>query len=214
MRDLTPELPRILTLFVLAIATSLDSLGVGVAYGLNGTRVRFAAHVCISVVMMAITWTSVAVGDNIARFIPESAAHILSAVLFGGIGLWILRPVFKKRRHASQDVSPPSPRNLPSLTEVLDNPLLADQDGSRDIDLREALLLGAALSLNNIGGGVSAGLIHLSPFSMASLSVFFNVVCICGGYFVGARLSATRVSGYAQALSGVLLILVGLWQLK
>lgn len=204
---------QILTLLFLAIATSLDSLGVGFAYGLSGTRVRFAAHVCICVVMMAITWMSVAAGNSISHYLPEAVAHSMSAAFFAGIGLWILKPLFWKRQQTPQAAAS-APGHVPSLTAVLDNPQLADLDESRDIDLREALLLGVALSLNNIGGGISAGLIHLSPFSMASLSVFFNVLCICGGHRVGGRLGATRLSRYAQVLSGVLLILVGLWQLK
>ena len=201
---------RIVTLFILAIATSLDSLGVGVAYGLNGTRVRFSAHVCISIVMMAITWTSVALGNRISHILPEAVAKGMSALFFAGIGLWILLPALKKKRQRPSA----APEHAPTLTEVLENPQLADRDRSRDIDLREAFLLGIALSLNNIGGGISAGLIQLNAFAMASLSVFFNVVCIAGGHLVGSRLGASRLSGYAVTLSGILLILVGLWQLK
>ena len=96
----------------------------------------------------------------------------------------------------------------------MDDPQLADLDSSRDIDLREAGLLGVALSLNNIGGGVSAGMIHITPFAMASWSVFFNVICLVGGHLFGSRLSGTRIGSHAQALSGALMILVGLYELK
>lgn len=74
-------------------------------------------------------------------------------------------------------------------------------DGSRVIDLREASLLGVALSLNNIFGGISAGMIHISPLGMASLSVFFNVVCLVSGHLIGTGLHATRLSRHAQILS-------------
>ncbi|MBV9851418.1 MAG: hypothetical protein JO250_17250, partial [Armatimonadetes bacterium] len=50
--------------------------------------------------------------------------------------------------------------NAPRRT--LGDPREADLDRSRDIDMREGTLLGLALSLNNVGGGLSAGLVHLN----------------------------------------------------
>ena len=96
---------------------------------------------------------------------------------------------------------------------MLQAPSRADVDHSRDIDWREGILLGVALSLNHIGGGISAGLIHIGAFEMALLAVFFNGVCLTGGRLLGVCLRASRVGDYARALSGVLLIAVGLWQL-
>jgi len=205
---------QFLILILLAIATSLDSLGVGIAYGLSGTRVRLSAHVCISTVMMAITWTAVACGNQISRYLADWVTHALSAAFFVGVGIWILAPLARKgwrnRRSATAAVS----HQPPTLADVLDNPELADLDASRDIDVREALFLGVALSLNNIGGGVSAGMIHISPFGMASWSVFFNVLCLTGGHLLGRKLSGTRLSSYAQILSGLLMVAVGLYELK
>lgn len=204
---------QIVMLFVLAIATSLDSLGVGVIYGLGGIRVRPAAHLCICAVMMAITWTAVAVGNNISRYLSESVTKVLGAVVFAGIGLWILAPLLRRKQGTADTATANPSDHAPSALEVLDNPHKADRDGSRDIDLREAFLLGIALSLNNIFGGISAGLIRISPLGMASLSVFFNVVCLVCGHLLGKSLHASRLSRHAQALSGILMILVGLWQL-
>jgi putative sporulation protein YtaF len=197
----------------LAFATSLDSLGVGVAYGLSKTRVGPKAHVCIGLVMFLITWAAATLGNAVARAVPEEAGKILSAVVFVGLGIWALAPMLRRKRPDARDSEPPLKEQPPSLAATLFDPRLADRDGSRDIDLREAFLLGAALSLNNIGGGVSAGLIHLSAVSMAALSVLFNVLFLVGGHLVGIRLSETRLSAYTRAVSGLLLVLIGLWQL-
>jgi putative sporulation protein YtaF len=201
---------QVVILFVLAIATSIDSLGVGVAYGLNGTRVRFSAHVCICIVMLAITWASVAAGNTISRYLPDIVTNLLSAAFFIGVGLWILVPAIRKRRRKGLGNDRKAP---PTVGQVLADPQLADMDYSRNIDIREALLLGVALSLNNIGGGISAGMIRISAAAMAFLSVFFNVLCLTSGHAMGKRLSDTRVSANAELISGTLLILVGLWQL-
>lgn len=201
---------QLLMLFVLAISTSLDSLGVGVIYGLGGIRIRLASHLCICAVMLVITWSAVAVGSGISRYLPENMAQIIGAIVFSGIGLWILAPLIRGGRsleaaNRNSDVTP---------LKVLENPQSADVDNSRTIDLREAALLGVALSINNIFGGISAGIIHIQPAAMAALSVLFNVVCLVSGTFVGKHLYASRLGRHAQILSGVLMIVVGLWQLR
>ena len=127
---------QIVILFLLAIATSIDSLGVGVAYGLNGTRVRFSAHACICVVMLVVTWVSVAAGNSISRFLPDIITNLLSAAFFVGVGLWILVPAMSKKRRTTE-----GPPHSPTVAEVLADPQLADRDSSRDIDIREALFL-------------------------------------------------------------------------
>lgn len=204
---------QIVILCLLALATSLDSLGVGVAYGLSGTRVRVSAHGCIAAVMLIITWSAVYAGNHVSRYLPELVTHLLSATFFVVVGIWMIVPIIRKKRSEQQRGEPGVPGSPPTLREVLNDPRLADRDSSRDIDMREALLLGVALSLNNIGGGVSAGMIQITPASMALLSVFFNVVCLNTGHLMGARLNGTRLSAHAQVLSGALMILVGLWQL-
>jgi putative sporulation protein YtaF len=203
----------VVMLFVLALASSLDSLGVGVAYGLSGTRVRFTAHISIGIVMLAITWGSVALGNRISHYLPDQVTHIGSALIFAGIGLWTLLPMLRRKSQSSNETATLDPNRRLSPTAVLEALTRADIDHSRDIDWREGVLLGVALSLNNIGGGISAGLIHIGAAEMALLSVFFNVVCLTGGHLLGVQLRASRISDYAQAVSGVLLIAVGLWQL-
>ena len=205
---------QLVMLFVLAISTSLDSLGVGVIYGLGGIRIRLASHVCICAVMMAITWSAVAVGNGISRFLPENVAQIIGAIVFSGIGIWILAPLMRGPKNLPAQDAVDSLDHVLSPLAVLENPKSADMDGSRTIDLREAFLLGVALSINNIFGGISAGIIHISPFGMALLSVLFNVLCLVSGHFIGKHFYASRAGRRAQIVSGVMMIAVGIWQLR
>ena len=48
------------------------------------------------------------------------------------------------------------------LMEVLRNPEKADFDGSKTISFSEAIVLGVALSINNIAGGFDAGVTNLN----------------------------------------------------
>ena len=83
----------------------------------------------------------------------------------------------------------------------------------RNLTLPQTLALGCALSMNNIGIGFSASITGL-PFLPASISTFF---CSFGLLTLGSRLGRSvllqRVGEYADPISGLLLILLGLWQL-
>ena len=83
----------------------------------------------------------------------------------------------------------------------------------RNLTLPQTLALGCALSMNNIGIGFSASITGL-PFLPASISTFF---CSFGFLTLGSRLGRSvllqRVGEYADPISGLLLILLGLWQL-
>ncbi len=205
---------QIVTLLVLAISTSLDSLGVGVIYGLGGIRIRVASHLCICAVMMAITWGAVAAGNEVSTYLPEAVARGIGAISFSVTGIWILLPLM----HKKPGIAAPG-RDVPidravSPVDLLKDPETADVDGSRTIELKEALLLGIALSVNNIFGGMSAGVLHINPFEMAALSVIFNVICLLSGQGVGAHFYATNLGRHAQVVSGIMMISLGLWQLR
>ena len=99
------------------------------------------------------------------------------------------------------------------LLRVLQQPQLADRDQSREIDLGEATLLGIALSLNNIAGGVSAGLIHLDAAAVAICSAAISCLVVEFGNRSGRHLVGSQSSDRAQVVAGVLLVAFGVLQL-
>jgi putative Mn2+ efflux pump MntP len=85
--------------------------------------------------------------------------------------------------------------------------------GHRELSLSQILVLGCALSMNNIGIGFSASITGL-PFLPASVSTFF---CSFGFLAFGSRLGRSaflqQIGEYTDPVSGLLLILLGLCQL-
>ena len=200
-------------LVTLAVATSLDSLGVGVAFGAGRVHVDAKAHVTISLVMFIVTWLSVALGNEFARALPTWGGKVLGASIFVGLGVWLLAPTFRGTRGRPGGSGSDAP-NCADPTGSSDESSAGSVDGSRRVGLREAVLLGGALSLNNFGGGVSAGLMGIGALSMAALSVLFNVLFLVGGHRVGERLARPLMGARMQVASGVLMLLIGLLQLR
>jgi putative sporulation protein YtaF len=96
---------------------------------------------------------------------------------------------------------------------ILDNPFSADQDFSRHIDKKEALLLGFALSLNNLVNGVAAGIAGLGPVLVTILVVIFSILTLWGGMSAGYRFGSRLLGNCTGVVSGVLLIFIGIYQI-
>ena len=98
------------------------------------------------------------------------------------------------------------------VSMILDNPFIADQDFSRHIDRKEALLLGFALSLNNVVNGVAAGIAGLSPLLVTILVCIFSVLTIWAGVSAGYRFGVLVPGRCTGVVSGILLVFIGIYQ--
>jgi putative sporulation protein YtaF len=195
----------------IALANNLDNLGVGVAYGIARIRVSLLVNLWISLLTFAITALAVGSGSRLASYLPLPIAHAASALFLCGMGFWMLLPSFQGKR---QPAPPVEPEDRPSLRNILADPTAADRDHSRAIDVREATFLGVALSLNNIGVGFSAGLLHLSVMATAICSAAVSFLALWLGARAGRRLGAAHLGERAQALAGLLLVVIGLCQFR
>ena len=97
-------------------------------------------------------------------------------LLLTSIGLWmIFEPYLKKDNDLTDQ---PTQGNRKNALHVLLNPHDADMDNSKRIDFREATFFGIALSINNEGEGLSAGIIGLNSFWVGFIAapVFLDTI--------------------------------------
>jgi len=193
-----------------SLANNLDTMAVGASYGVGKIRIRWLANLWMGTVQLGITAAAVYFGQWLAHWVSHAAAHIASGTVFSGLGLWMLLPSF--RRASPEPTRPGS--GVPRVLRLLQEPQLADRDSSREIDLAEATLLGLALSLNNIAGGVSAGLIHLDPLAVALCSAAISCLVVELGNRSGRWLAGSATSDRAQVVAGLLLVAFGVFQLR
>jgi putative sporulation protein YtaF len=191
----------------ISLANNLDNTGVGIAYGIARIRLPQLVNLWIAVITFAITASSVAFGSGISRYLAPEIAKYIGATILCVIGLTVLAPILKRSKSRRDAAANP-------VRRILEDPMTADRDDSRHIDYKEGSLLGIALSINNIGGGLSAGLVHLSVFWTALLSAILSFLVLWLGGIAGRRVATGRLADYATILSGVLLISIGLYQLR
>jgi len=106
---------------------------------------------------------------------------------------------------------------IPSLHEIsyesfLENPEKADKNKSGDIDVREAIALAFGLTINNLGSGVGGGISGLNIPLTTSLTFFLAIAAVLVGYFLGERFAARIAGIWPEIISGVLIILIGVYE--
>lgn len=195
----------IYTLFI-ALINNLDNISVRIAYSIRGIKISTLKNLWISIITFVISSIAAFSGNFLTKVLSSSMSSILSMLLLIIIGLWIIvEPYFNK---ASEDKI----KQDPSIYNVLRNPEIADLDSSKDIDYKEATLLGAAMSLNNIGGGISAGMIGLNSVLVGLFSAIISFLALWSGNYITEFFNKRNLGKKATFTSGIILILIGIKQ--
>jgi len=192
---------------------------VGVVYGIRRVRVPFTSNLLIALITGAGTLVAMIAGRTIGHLMSLHIANLFGSAILIGLGGLI---VFQELQAVSEsealprleiNSAVPEGRLTNRVLTILKNPLSADRDFSRHIDLKEALLLGLALSLNNLVNGVAAGIAGMGPILITILVVIFSVLTLWSGMSVGYRFGSRLLGNYAGMVSGLLLIFIGIYQI-
>lgn len=170
----------------LAAVLNVDALAIGVSYGIRKIDIPLASLLLISASSVGYTFAAGVLGGALTQGLPSWTGSLILV----GIGCY-------------------------TLLGALREPTSFDFDASKNIDLKEALALSLALSLDATGVSLS--------FAMCGGFRLFLPICIgvCQFCFlsfgkrIGAHLSV-RTEGKARALnfiSGISLMLLGILHL-
>jgi putative sporulation protein YtaF len=202
---------HLLYTFFIALTNNFDNIGVRIAYSIRGIRVTTLINLWISLITFVISFFAAFSGTIISGLISKQLSSLMAMLLLTAIGSWmILEPYLKKNNdYAGESVQ----GKKKSISHVLLNPKDADMDDSKHIDFREATLLGIALSINNVGGGVSAGMIGLNSFWVGFLSAVLSFLALWAGNYLAAAFLKWNISNKATVVAGLLLIAIGIEQI-
>ena len=221
---------HLLSLLVLSFAVSLDGFGVGITYGLR--KIRFPLWSLLIVTLCSATMILVAmqVGGVLSSYISNYAARSLGAVILIGVGSFAIyniitqkekEPIDEKGMEDAEGAALPEAEQQKTILElelkkvglviqILRTPSSADVDRSGDISMKEALVLGFALSMDGFGAGIGASLIGFHSWTTALMIALMNLLFIYSGLNVGRRYANASLLRKMAYLPGVMLILIGI----
>ena len=205
---------ELVPILLIAISSNADNVVVGIAYGIRNIRVPLTSNFFIAFFSSFVTLVSMLAGQGIGSRMSPQLASLLGGGMIAGIGSWVL--VQSARSPVTQTETALArierPRALGQLLTVLRDPAIADRDRSGHIDLKEVCLLAIALSLNNVGNGIGAGMAGINPLFTTIAVMLFSILMLWAGVTAGHH--GRRILGsFARVISGVLLVAVGVYEI-
>jgi putative Mn2+ efflux pump MntP len=180
---------HVLSAVLLAISSNVDNLAVGIAYGVQRRWIRLRHNLTIAIVSASGTLASMAAGEWVNDYMTEELANALGSAILILIGGHCVAQALR--------------------TPSCEAPRIAAGTATRT---REAGALATALTLNNLGAGLGAGVSHVDIAFTTVLTFGLSIAAIVSGYLLGSR-TAIAISGRELGLiAGLLLVILGLYE--
>lgn len=197
-----------LSIMLIGVAANLDNLGVGVAYGVQSTKIPIKSNIIIALIGAVMTYTAVMTGSILGTYMDPKLAHIGGGIILFALGVWTIWNDWRR-------ITIPKQKNPQGnyLQQILENPEKADTDNNKVISSIESFLLGFALSLNCFGVGIGGGITGVSPFWSGIVVGSMSICTMTIGVQMGIRLSYSWVNKFASSIAGILLLSMGLYEI-
>lgn len=197
-------------LYILSV--NIDSLGVGISYGLRKIHISFGASVVMCLFSVIYSGFALFFGSFMMHILPEWLGKTIGSMILLSLGFFIIIRAFippspKPQKKPKQPIEiHPFGRTI----SIVRDPTACDFDSSNRIDPKEALYLGLVLSLDSIGVGIGAGLSGISTWFLPLFIGLAQLIFLTLGSILGSRLShSTQVNSRIWTVSsGVLLIVL------
>ncbi len=190
---------QIISSLLFGVSASLDALLIGISYGVRRIRILLWQNLLISFVTLAGTCLCIGLGSFLAPLLPIFVCRLAGSGILILLGLYYLlkfmmRALKKYHQKANFTEGSSLPENAPVLSA------------------RAVLLLGAALSLNNMGIGLGASITGLQLLPAAISTLLLSVLFLFAGNRLGRSKILQLAGVFADPVSGVLLIALGVYQ--
>ncbi len=194
----------------LALSSSIDSLGIGITYGMKNTKISSMAKAVLFSISFSISLLSVWFGDLIQRIFSDFFTHLIGNMLLIAMGIFVcfqaIHTKKKKKPFARKEE-----KILGITIQIIKNPTSSDLDGSHSIDCKEAFFLGVALSLDCFCIGTCGSMVDVSLLFFPLFICAFQLIFLNLGNLLGKKLHqfSHLPDNIWSIISGILLILIG-----
>lgn len=199
---------HILASIVFAFIANIDNFTVGIAYGIKKIKIGIYSNLVIALITGIGTFFSMSIGLIISKNIGVFSSSIIGGIILVSIGIYFIWDSLPKNDIIIKDKS-----NGKNYFQLLESPEKADMDKSGHIDIKEAITLALALSLNNLGLGIGAIISGLNIFIITIFTFLFSIITIYIGYILGDSYLSKILGKYATMVSGILIIILGLYEI-
>ncbi len=210
---------------ILALSSSIDSLGIGITYGLKNTRISGFAKIVLFIISFLISIVSVWCGDVIKNIFSDFVTKLIGNSILILMGIFVCFQALRKDDLSEAETAPSELITdyeekiysffidfLGITIKIIKNPTSSDLDDSNSIDAKEALFLGFALSLDCFCIGACGSVLGLNSFLFPLFISIFQLAFLSLGNILGKKLHHLNnlPNNIWSVISGTLLILIGI----
>ena len=207
----------LLGMVVLALALSFDCMVAGFSYGMRKIELPWYGILIICSCSGIVLAASMLAGSWIGQFIAANTVRFLGAGLLIVLGLSLLwKSLWEMLSEADSDAMlfQWEIASLGIVIQILREPHLADLDCSGNINSKEALRLGIAMSLDSCGAGIGMAWMGYSPVWTCICTAVSSFVCLSLGLYLGEHAGEMLSCGHLlKLLPGCLMIGIGMVRL-
>lgn len=181
---------------ILAISTSIDSLGIGITYGIKNTKISLIGKIILFSISFFGTYFSIFLGDFIQQIFPNILTKLFGSFILIFMGIYICFEALKSKE---------------TYSNIFNNPISSDLDNSKIIDSKESLFLAIALSLDSLCIGIGSAISDINLTFFPLLVSLFQIGFLSLGTFLGTHINKIYKLPHNiwNILSGLLLIFIG-----
>ena len=148
---------------ILTISSSIDSLGIGITYGIRNTTISFIAKIILFAIAFIVSVISILIGSTLKDIFSTNIIEYIGSFILILMGIFIFFQSIKNKNVSDKKISKSIDKKLKEqqkiysffikclgiTVQILKNPTSSDFDKSNTIDAKEAVFLGLALSLDS-----------------------------------------------------------------
>lgn len=184
---------------LLAISSSIDSLGIGITYGIKKTKISPIGKIILFIISITITYLSIFLGNLIHSIFPSFLTKLIGSFILIFMGIYICFEALKKKSRSSN---------------VFNNPISSDLDNSNTIDSKESVILAIALSLDSFCIGICGSITDINLALFPFLVSIFQLIFLNFGTIIGIKINNfyKLPQNIWSIISGFLLITIGFFR--
>lgn len=198
---------------LMVLAISLDSFAIGLAYGTKDIELPAKSLVAINMVCTFFLGIAIFFGSTVKKILDIKTASVISFLILLTLGLYyfldsVLESIIKKKKFKNKKFK----LKFPSINIIINIAIdgtKADINSSGDIDLKEAIYLAIALSIDALAVGFGSSLGNINYKEVLVFFFLINIFTIILGLFLGRKI-VSKVKINLSWLSGLILIFLGL----
>ncbi len=203
---------------ILAISLSIDSLGVGLVYGIRKIKIPLFPKLIICLFSIIYSGIALTLGKTLSGVLSPGISKLIGVIILTLMGIWIIFQALLKNQNTDVHNESSANRNetllkiaiksLGITIQIIRNPEDIDMDKSGTIDVVESLLLGFALSVDAIGVGIGSALAGFHSMFIPLAVGLSQLIFLYTGLYLGTKAAVfDRINKKLfSVLPGILLI--------